>query len=492
MSNKNVFLHAPGGALVPGRKPSVALDELPPMIYDLQLSVELGPHLVPAEDGYNFNYKLYGLDDEFINRVKTAYDSTNNNLGVLLVGLKGTGKTVTAKRLCNRLGLPIIRIGFRFDGISDFISRIHQDVVIFVDEYEKCFNKSDNDGDSNDHELLKVMDGALTNEYRKVFILTSNTEHVSEYMLDRPSRIRYVRKYKNLTPEVYEEIVDDLLRNKDLKDKVMVGISKLSTITVDTVKKLIEEVNIFNQDPEDFMDYFNVKRNRTYAKVYAATYDASGKELDGRHHVMNIEASNMPSISYFGSTSLGGYLSDITGDYSVQVKKLNDYSYIHWVKLRSDITPFGPHMWSGQAFEVVKNRLTIKLYVEIHICSQDDNTYMYNPFKTDGKTHMTKTMEDLTKVPQTRNMVKQALQNMPIILGAYDPRALPEILNNLYGYTQLMELADTKPRKRNKPKAKSNSLREAVAELSGSKSTSDKALKGTKDIWASITSNSNK
>ncbi len=57
---------------------------------------------------FDFSYKVYGFNRSFVDRVVRTYDNLNGNLGILFNGLKGTGKTVTAKRICNALNLPVL------------------------------------------------------------------------------------------------------------------------------------------------------------------------------------------------------------------------------------------------------------------------------------------------------------------------------------------------------------------------------------------------
>ena len=50
-------------------------------------------------DKFYFGFKLYGIDETFVTHVLDTYSkqASKHNLGVLLNGAKGTGKTVTAK-----------------------------------------------------------------------------------------------------------------------------------------------------------------------------------------------------------------------------------------------------------------------------------------------------------------------------------------------------------------------------------------------------------
>ena len=114
-------------------------------------------------DKFEFNYKVYGLKSEFVDKFMLTYTNTNGYLGALFNGIKGTGKTVLAKKICNAMGLPVILINNAYDGaVVDFIAKaFKQDIVVMVDEYEKVF-----DGKSQET-LLTLMDGVLTNKYRK-------------------------------------------------------------------------------------------------------------------------------------------------------------------------------------------------------------------------------------------------------------------------------------------------------------------------------------
>lgn len=210
---------------------------------------------------FEFPYKIYGKDRSFIERVKRSYNHTAGNVGILLNGVKGTGKTVTAKQICNELNLPVIVVSDAFGGFVDFLNEIQQDVVIFIDEFEKVYNEKD-------HALLSVMDGALTNGYRRAFILTTNATYINDNLKQRPSRIRYIKQYDNLSVDVINEVVDDLLIHKELRDSLVDYIAQLELITIDIVKAVIQEANIHNEGPDEFKDVFNVKTLEARYNVY--------------------------------------------------------------------------------------------------------------------------------------------------------------------------------------------------------------------------------
>lgn len=249
------------------------IEELPVGVYSLEQSM-FGFYLEKIEDRFEFNHKLYGLETSLINRVVKTWNGTDRNLGILLNGLKGTGKTVSAKVICNELNLPVILVNSNPEGggIPDFLNKIEQDVIVFIDEYEKIFGE--------DSELLTIMDGVLTGTSRKLFLLTTNRTYINENMLQRPSRIRYFKTFKDLSPAVIEEIVDDVLVHKQFKAETIAAISNLEIITIDIVKSIIEEVNLHEESPKEFMDIFNVKKITGKYSVYSITKDEHGKEVE--------------------------------------------------------------------------------------------------------------------------------------------------------------------------------------------------------------------
>lgn len=291
------------------------IDSLPSGIYVLNKSL-FGFYLDKIEEKFEFGHKLYGLENGFIERVIKTWKSTNKNLGVLLNGLKGTGKTVTSKVICNRLKLPVILVNnYPEDGgISDFLNEIRQDVIVMMDEYEKVFG--------DDSELLTIMDGVLTADTRKLFLLTTNNTYINDSMLQRPSRIRYNKTFKDLSIDVIAEIVDDVLKNKKYRSEVISSISSLEVITIDVVKAIVEEVNIHNQPPSEFMDIFNVRKLTGKYSVIKLTEDKDKKVIE---EVLHKGVQIYPRE--FEEERLGGYF-EVDGNFIGQITEILDFDTI--------------------------------------------------------------------------------------------------------------------------------------------------------------------
>ena len=205
--------------------------------------------LEKIDDSFIFNFKIYDLDcDEIMNRVIKTWSSpvfteSNKNLGVIFNGLKGTGKTIAAKLLSNRIGLPVVIIYRPQDGMMEFIQSLNFECVIFIDEAEKTF--------SEDKEvLLKMIDGVY-NSKRKLYILTTNRLRVDENLLGRPGRIRYIKEFTNLSTRAINDVIDDNLLDISMKNDVIKLVDTLEISTIDILKSIIDECNIMGEVPCD-------------------------------------------------------------------------------------------------------------------------------------------------------------------------------------------------------------------------------------------------
>lgn len=124
-------------------------------------------------------------------------------------------------------------------GILEFIPRLSFEAVILIDEAEKTFSDKD-----DAHYLLKLIDGVY-NKTRKLYILTTNKLHINENLIGRPGRIRYIQEFTNLPKEAVEEYLRDNLEDLSKIDEVMNIVDLLEISTIDILKSLVEEFNIF-------------------------------------------------------------------------------------------------------------------------------------------------------------------------------------------------------------------------------------------------------
>ena len=256
---------------------------LPKGIYEVKVSMT-GFYLSKIAESFTFDYKLYGLNQKFIDYVLKTYKNTTGNLGVLLDGIKGTGKTVTAKELCNHLQLPVILVqsmGDSNDKLIKYLSTtINFDCIFFFDEYEKEFK--------NSSDVLSFMDGTYNSIYRKIFLLTTNELNVDPNLLGRPSRIRYKKSFSNLSEEVTREILNDILEDKTAIEKVIELTHSMNIITIDLIKTIATEINIHGVKAlPDIKETFNIEFSR-FTYLY--------REVQVRHCDLKFTPENIKDI----------------------------------------------------------------------------------------------------------------------------------------------------------------------------------------------------
>lgn len=232
-------------------------DVLPVGVYNLELTM-FGWKLFKFADNFVFPYKLYNLENDFVEHVLKTYENTNGNLGILLNGTKGTGKTVTAKTLANRLNLPVIvlkSMGDRNQSMIEYLSSLNCDCVLFMDEFEKNFKEEDST-------VLQIMDGVYNSNHRKIFLLTTNNMHINENLVGRPSRIRYVKHFGNLSMDTVNEYLDDALECTEAREEILEFVDSLTISTIDILKTIVNEVNIHGMEGlRRAKNYFNVQTN---------------------------------------------------------------------------------------------------------------------------------------------------------------------------------------------------------------------------------------
>ena len=237
------------------------VESLPKGIYDIDFAPFTGWSITKTADEFTFNYKIYNLETDFINHVITAFNNCDSNLGVLMYGTRGSGKSASAKIICNKINLPIFVIkpiqDMSTSNLIDYISTFNFDCVFLFDEFEKNFSKEDSS-------ILSIMDGVYTSKYRRLFILTTNNLSVNENLLSRPSRIRYLKEFGNLSLDAINNYLDDNLskENYEHKDEIISYIDTLEISTIDILKCIVDEIRIFGYD--EFIKskkFFNTKTN---------------------------------------------------------------------------------------------------------------------------------------------------------------------------------------------------------------------------------------
>lgn len=252
-------------------------DKLEPGVYELNNVLGTDLALTRISEGFPVYGKIYDLQDDFINRCVRSFQNSSRCMGVILHGPKGTGKTITAEQIAMRLNMPIILITSKSRHLVGGLTTLTQPCVILVDEAEKIFNKYDKEKEIDVKTLiLSILDGALSPNNKLLFLFTANELFdFDRLLIDRPGRIRYTKEFKSLGVDEILEVVEDLLdarlKNEDFKKDLIETFAQIELITIDILKAVIEECNLFGQKFSEFVDVFNVGHETTNKERYNIT-----------------------------------------------------------------------------------------------------------------------------------------------------------------------------------------------------------------------------
>lgn len=146
---------------------------------------------------YSVNEKitnLGGLDNlkDWLKKRKTAFGIQASNYGLptprglLLIGIQGTGKSLTAKAIANEWKLPLLKldVGKLFGGIvGESESRLRQMInvsetispcILWIDEIDKAFTNTESKGDSGtSNRVLATFISWLSEKTKPVFVIAT-------------------------------------------------------------------------------------------------------------------------------------------------------------------------------------------------------------------------------------------------------------------------------------------------------------------------------
>lgn len=229
------------------------VDTIPAGLYQIAEMPFGGPIYLKPTELFSLPPKLYGDTASNSNRIMNTHLNRRTSTGILLVGEKGSGKSLLAKHLsldAISRGWPVIQVtsAWHGDKFVAFLENIKQDCVLLFDEFEKIY-----DAETQQH-MLSLFDGLTTT--KKMFILTCNDKHkIDTNMVNRPGRIYYNIEFGGLSPEFIEEYCKDKLNDPSqvIIDE-LVGISYLfQAFSFDMLQACVEEKNRYPDETFDLM-----------------------------------------------------------------------------------------------------------------------------------------------------------------------------------------------------------------------------------------------
>lgn len=151
---------------------------------------------------------LFGKAEMPVDTITKSYEAQESKqMGVILYGAKGAGKTVCAQTLANKLiedkGLPVFIVDepYSGSGFSEFIDRMGE-CVVFFDEFAKVYEAE------QQKELLPFFDGVDSTAKRLSIVVENTVTTINEFMLDRPGRFLFRIAYNKVSPAVIKELCE--------------------------------------------------------------------------------------------------------------------------------------------------------------------------------------------------------------------------------------------------------------------------------------------
>lgn len=240
--------------------------EIPVGIYKTAFDKFRGTFLTKTEIKLSHG-KIYGNSQKIADHIVESFkiNSSDKNLGVLLSGGRGLGKTLTTRLVIEQLfeKYPIITISEYTPDLPDFLSHI-KECVILMDEFEKFMGGNIRGNEAEDEQtkqetLLSILDGNTGNAGNLFLLTVNNVYKLDENLKSRPGRIRYHYRYESEAAEVVRGYCNDNLNDKSIIEDVVKVLGAAKYVSLDIITSFVDELNKFpNLKPLEVMDFFNI------------------------------------------------------------------------------------------------------------------------------------------------------------------------------------------------------------------------------------------
>ena len=245
----------------------VVLENLPVQTYRVGFSKMTGFFLEKSHDMEIKEDKIYGVHEKKVDKVLKRFADARKNLGVILSGDKGIGKSLFARLLAQKAlknNIPVILVDDFIPGLDTFLNDIKNEVMVLFDEFDKTFAK--NKDEDPQAKMLSLFDG--TSDGKKLFVVTCNKYYnLNEFMINRPGRFHFHFRFDYPNPEEVKEYLNDKLDTKYHSEigKVVV-FSRKRKLNYDCLAAIAVELNegeVFEEAIKD-LNIVNTEDNNYY------------------------------------------------------------------------------------------------------------------------------------------------------------------------------------------------------------------------------------
>lgn len=236
-----------------------------------------GNHFLETISDFEIKGKLYGNNTRHADRIINTFLDRPSATGVMLVGEKGSGKTLLTKTIAinaAEMGIPTIVINTSYSGdkFNSFLQSIEQPCIILFDEFEKVYDEE------SQEEILTLLDGVFPS--KKLFLLTANDKwRVDKHMRNRPGRLYYMIEFKGVEDSFIKEYCEDNLKNKSHINSICQVAAVFDKFNFDMLKAIVEEMNRYNESPQEVLKLINAKPEFGNRSKFDVKLQIDGKDV---------------------------------------------------------------------------------------------------------------------------------------------------------------------------------------------------------------------
>lgn len=306
-------------------------NRLPADYYIVRFSKRSGFFLEKYSEFQLNETKIYGVHLEKVQKVLKSFGIFNRNLGVILSGDKGIGKSLFARMLGReavKAGIPVIIVDNFVDGIGSFIDRIEQEVLVLFDEFDKTFARHSGDDVDPQASMLSLFDGVAAG--KKLFVVTCNEiKGLNGFLVNRPGRFHYHFRFAYPNAEdIRDYLKDKLLTESYGEIDEVINFSRRVTLNYDCLRAIAFELNM-GQKFADAISDLNIVNTEKEVFDLTVRFD-NGNVLINKHYYMDSFSEDLQSVYlYTQNGKYGGTIkfstknikySPIMGELFVDVK----------------------------------------------------------------------------------------------------------------------------------------------------------------------------
>mmetsp|Transcript_10800 Transcript_10800/g.17441 ORF Transcript_10800/g.17441 Transcript_10800/m.17441 type:complete len:400 (+) Transcript_10800:120-1319(+) len=280
--NAKFYFHKNGNQFRVTPKVNLDLHEVLPVgTYNVNYDERSSQFYLESINDFQLKGKIYGNVVKSSSRILNTFLDRDRSTGVLLVGEKGSGKTLLAQYIsivaAKEKDIPTIVINkpWHGDHFNSFIQSIRQPVIILMDEFEKVYKMSG--GDNPQEKILTLFDGVYASQ--KLFLLTCNDKYrMDSHMMNRPGRLYYLLEFNGLDQSFVQEYCEDNLLRKDYIPAVSAIAALFHSFNFDMLKAMVDDMNRYDESPSEVLKYLNVRPDSGGRETFSVKLIIDGKK----------------------------------------------------------------------------------------------------------------------------------------------------------------------------------------------------------------------